>query len=87
MADQSENLSLPTVIETFDIEKNVPVVLEEQTKLTRFVNFSSVIGGVSVCALLGMALITSQPAASKPSSFLSGTLLDSNLLHSKISQL
>jgi hypothetical protein len=84
MAEQSENISLPTVKpEAFDIEKDATIVPEQQTKLTRFTNLSSIIGGVSICVLLGVALITSQhhesqSSASKPFSALSGNLLESN---------
>jgi hypothetical protein len=83
MAEQSGNTSLHTAKPeaSFDIEKNATTVPEQQTKLTRFTNLSSIIVGVSICLLLGVALITSQhhesqSYASKPFSALSGNLLE-----------
>eukprot|EP00596_Hydrurales_sp_CCMP1899_P010678 CAMPEP_0119035554 /NCGR_PEP_ID=MMETSP1177-20130426/2612_1 /TAXON_ID=2985 /ORGANISM="Ochromonas sp, Strain CCMP1899" /LENGTH=329 /DNA_ID=CAMNT_0006993967 /DNA_START=71 /DNA_END=1060 /DNA_ORIENTATION=- len=79
MVEQSENISLPTAKpEAFDVETNATIVPEQQTKLTRFTNLSSIIRGVSICVLLGVALIASQhhesqSSASKAFSALSGT--------------
>jgi hypothetical protein len=88
MVEQSENISLPTAKpEAFDVETNATIVPEQQTKLTRFTNLSSIIRGVSICVLLGVALIASQhhesqSSASKAFSALSGNLLESNQLQS-----
>jgi hypothetical protein len=91
MAKQSENISLPTA-KAFDIETNASIVPEQQTKLTRFSTLWSIIGGVSICVLLGEALITSQHhesqfSASKPFSALSGNLRESIPTARRVSQL